>query len=138
MPKLTIIGHGTHEVPAGTRLLHAMLDSGADILHRCGGYAKCTTCRVEITAGRPAQMTRAALDRLTVNGQLGEFDLSCQTIVDADMTVHPLMTLAGSGMDDAGPEPAETITPEAEWIARPDENTPPNTTTDATPPPDAR
>lgn len=127
MPKLTIIGHGTYEVPAGTRLVRAVMDSGADILHRCGGWAKCTTCRVDIVDGRPAMMTRAALERLTANGQLGEFDLSCQTLVEGDMTVRPLMRLAGSDLNDAGPKPDETITPAAEWVARPGDDDAPNT-----------
>lgn len=126
MPKLTIIGHGTYDVPAGTRLVRAVMDSGADILHRCGGWAKCTTCRVDIIDGRPAVMTRAAYDRLTANGQLGEFDLSCQTIVEGDMTVQPLMRLADSDLDDAGPTPEVTITPEAEWVARPEDHAIPN------------
>lgn len=119
MPKLTITGRGTFDVPAGTRLLRAIQASDTDILHRCGGWAKCTTCRVEITAGRPAKMTRAAFERLTANGQLGQFDLSCQCLVETDMTVHPLMTLAGSGLDDAGPTPDDAITPEPEWVAAP-------------------
>lgn len=116
MPTLTILGHGAVDVPTGTRLVRAIQDSGADILHRCGGWAKCTTCRVEIIEGRPERMTRAQFDRLTANGQLGEFDLSCQCLVEGDMTVRPLMSLAASGLDDAGPTPADTITPEPEWL----------------------
>jgi ferredoxin len=137
MPKLTIIGHGTYEVPAGTRLVRAVMDSGADILHRCGGWAKCTTCRVDIIDGRPAVMTRAAFERLTANGQLGEFDLSCQTLVEDDMTVRPLMRLTGSDLDDAGPKPDETITPAAEWVARPGDDDAPNTNAAPVPNPDA-
>lgn len=119
MPTLTILGHGTVDVPAGTRLVRAIQASGADILHRCGGWAKCTTCRVEITAGRPARITRAQHDRLVANGQLGDFDLACQCLVERDMTVRPLMTLAASGLDDAGPTPADGITPEPEWLPAP-------------------
>lgn len=116
MPNLTILGHGVVDVPAGTRLVRAIQDSGADILHRCGGWAKCTTCRVEIIEGRPGRMTRAQYERLSANGQLGEFDLSCQCLVEDDMTVRPLMTLAASGLDDAGPTPSDAITPEPEWM----------------------
>lgn len=119
MPKLTIPGRGTFEVPAGTRLVRAIEKTGTDILHRCGGWAKCTTCRVEITAGKPKRMTRAAFERLTANGQLGQFDLSCQCVVKTDMTVHPLMTLSASGFEDPGPTPEDTITPEPEWLPEP-------------------
>ena len=119
MPKLTIPGRGTFEVRRGTRLVRAIETSGVDILHRCGGWAKCTTCRVVITAGRPKRMTRAQLDRLTANGQLGEFDLSCQCLVERDMTVQPLMTLSASEFPDPGPTPSDSITPEAEWLSLP-------------------
>ena len=51
MPKLTIDGRGEFEVPQGTRLVNALEDHGGEPLHRCGGYARCTTCRVEFLTG---------------------------------------------------------------------------------------
>lgn len=51
MPKLTIEGAGTFDVKEGTKLVLAIEDNGVHILHRCGGKARCTTCRVEIIAG---------------------------------------------------------------------------------------
>ncbi len=39
-------GFGGFEVESGTRLVLALERNGVDILHRCGGNAKCTTCRV--------------------------------------------------------------------------------------------
>lgn len=51
MPKLTIEGAGTFDVKEGTKLVLAIEDNGVNILHRCGGNARCTTCRVEIIAG---------------------------------------------------------------------------------------
>ena len=51
MPKLTIEGTGTFDVQEGTKLVLAIEDNGVNILHRCGGKARCTTCRVEIIAG---------------------------------------------------------------------------------------
>ena len=116
MPTLTIEGHGTKEVKEGTRLLCALLDADVDILHRCGGYAKCTTCRVEFVAGEPERMTVAEHTRLSENEQLGEFRLSCQSQVNADMHVRPLLSLAESGLDDAGPMPETHITPEPKWV----------------------
>ena len=50
MPKLTIEGAGTFDVKEGTKLVLAIEDNGVNILHRCGGKARCTTCRVEIIA----------------------------------------------------------------------------------------
>lgn len=115
MAELTIEGKNTIAVPDGTRLLVALLDAGVDILHRCGGYAKCTTCRVRFHEGEPSQMTVAEHDRLTANDQLGEFRLSCQCLAKGVMRVEPLMSLASSGFDDPGPDPETVITPEPEW-----------------------
>ena len=116
MPKLTIEGHGTHEAAEGQRLLVALLDAGVDILHRCGGYSKCTTCRVEFLEGEPERMTVAEHDKLTANEQLGEFRLSCQCIVSEDMHVRPMLNLADSGLDDAGPPVEEHMTPDPVWV----------------------
>ena len=56
MPKLTVEGVGQFEVPAGKRLVNALVDEcGVDQLHACGGFARCTTCRVEFVAGEPAR-----------------------------------------------------------------------------------
>ena len=52
MPRLTVEGRGTFEVEAGKRLVLAIEgDAGVDILHACGGQARCTTCRVEFVEG---------------------------------------------------------------------------------------
>jgi ferredoxin len=48
MPKLTVEGFATVDVSEGKRLVLAIeQDAGVDILHACGGNARCTTCRVE-------------------------------------------------------------------------------------------
>lgn len=119
MAKLTIDGGKTRDVPDGTRLLVAIIGSGKDILHRCGGYAKCTTCRVRFLEGEPKAMTVAEHDRLVANGQLGEFRLSCQCLLEGTMRVEVLMTLATSDLDDAGPDPQTTITPPPVWRTEP-------------------
>jgi ferredoxin len=119
MAELTIDGVGTVEAPEGKRLVRTIMDAGVDILHRCGGFARCTTCRVEFLTGEPATMTRAEREKLTENGQLGHFRLSCQCLLVDGMRVRPLMRLSTSGLEDAGPEPEPFITPEPEWTARP-------------------
>ncbi len=115
MHKLTIEGVGTFEVDEGTRLVRAIEDAGVDIGHRCGGQARCTTCRVAFQEGEPGVMTQAEHDKLDDINQLGEMRLACQIVVDRDMTVEPLMTVEDQGWDDAGPEPAITVEPEPEW-----------------------
>jgi len=59
MPKLTVEDVGTFEVPQGKRLVNALTDEAKiDQLHACGGNARCTTCRVQFTAGEPTKMTQ--------------------------------------------------------------------------------
>lgn len=115
MHELTIEGVGTFEVEEGTRLVRAIEDAGVDIGHRCGGQASCTTCRVEFEDGEPGVMTEAEYEKLGDIDQLGNMRLSCQIVVDRDMTVKPLMTVSDQGWDDAGPEPAVVVEPEPEW-----------------------
>jgi ferredoxin len=117
MPNITVEGVGTREVAEGKRLVLAVeQDCGVDILHACGGNARCTTCRVEFIEGEPARMTRAEKERLEQRALTG-VRLSCQILCDHDMTVRAISRLAGSGRPDPGPAPAEHITPEpVEWV----------------------
>jgi ferredoxin len=118
MVKLTVEGVGEFEVPAGKRLVNALVDEcGVDQLHACGGVARCTTCRVEFLAGEPAAITKAEQTVLAAKGLAGTpgLRLSCQIDCDADMTVKVISRLAGSGRADSGKRPAEAIEPPPEW-----------------------
>jgi ferredoxin len=118
MPKLTVEGVGTFDVPAGKRLVLALEDeAGVDQLHACGGNAKCTTCRVEFVSGEPDQMTEAEKQVLAARGLTG-VRLSCQIVCDHDMTVRAISRLAGSGRPNAGNRPADPITPPPVWVAK--------------------
>jgi ferredoxin len=116
MPKLTVEGYGTFDVPDDKRLVLAIeQDAGVDILHACGGNARCTTCRIEFIEGEPARHTAAEVERLAARGLTG-VRLSCQILCDHDMAVRAISRLEGSGRPDPGPTPAPTITPPAVWI----------------------
>ena len=117
MPKLTIDEVGAFDVPEGQRLVLAIEQQGVDILHACGGNARCTTCRVEFIDGEPDRMTVAERDVLAAKGVTG-VRLSCQSVCDHDMTVRAISRLTGSGRPDPGPTPASTITPPPEWIEK--------------------
>jgi ferredoxin len=118
MPKITIEGVSSIEVPLGKRLVLALTqDAGIDQLHACGGKARCTTCRVEFIEGEPEQMTVAERDVLQAKGLSG-VRLSCQILCDHDMTVRATSRLEGSGRKDAGGEPSTEIEPPPEWITR--------------------
>lgn len=116
MPTLTIDGFGDCEVEEGKRLVLAIEDCGVDIGHRCGGHARCTTCRVEFLEGEPDEMTEAEYEKLKEKDLLGRVRLSCQLVADRDMAVKPLMRKETEGWDDTGPEPTEEITPIDEWF----------------------
>jgi ferredoxin len=118
MPHITTNTGLTFEAPANQRLILALEDAGVDILHRCGGNSRCTTCRVTFEAGEPDKMTVAEKTKLEAGGNMGKFRLSCQILCDQDMTVTPLMSKATEQLDDAGPRPLDTITPDAEWVTK--------------------
>jgi ferredoxin len=111
MPKLTIEDVGTVDVDKGTRLVLALKDNGGDPLHRCGGYARCTTCRVDFFDGEPETMTEAEKEKLESQDNLGKFRLSCQCTVDYDMHVKVLMPFGESDVDDPGSRPEDHVTP---------------------------
>ena len=115
MPKLTIDGQ-EHDVAEGQRLVLAIEAAGVPIGHRCGGFARCTTCRVEFAAGEPGTMTRAEYEKLVGKELLGQVRLSCQIVCDHDVAVHPLMTMDNQTWSDTGPAPEPTVTPEAAWL----------------------
>ena len=115
MPKLTVEGFGTVDVDENKRLVLAIeQDAKVDILHACGGNARCTTCRVEFIEGEPSAMTAAEKERLAQRG-LNGVRLSCQIVCDHDMSVRAISRLEGSGRPDPGGTPAETIQPPPVW-----------------------
>jgi ferredoxin len=119
MPKLTVEGVGTFEVPQGKRMVLALEDEAkVDQLHACGGNARCTTCRVEFVAGEPDRMTAAEKGVLAARGLTG-VRLSCQIPCDHDMTVRAISRLAGSGRPDPGKRPLDDIQPQpVQWVPK--------------------
>src|SRR3712207_3430797 len=121
MPKLTVEGFPTVDVDAGKRLVLAIeQDAGVDVLHACGGNARCTTCRVEFISGEPAQMTEAEKTVMSARGLMGTagLRLSCQIVCDQDMTVRAISRFEGSGRADSGKRPADDIQPRPAWTQK--------------------
>lgn len=92
-------GFEPFEVEAGTKLALALEQNGVDVSHRCGGNARCTTCRVKFLSGEEPAMEEAEHQCLEEDGVLGEFRLSCQIRVDRDMEVAVLMRASDKGWD---------------------------------------
>jgi ferredoxin len=119
MPSITIDCTPHTNIPDGKRLVLAIEDSGVDILHRCGGYAKCTTCRVKFIEGEPQKMTQAEKERLkSEEGLYGRIRLSCQIICEDGMNVVPSYIMQNSMVDSPGKRPEDSITPEAIWTQK--------------------
>jgi ferredoxin len=110
MPKIqaeTANGLVETEAPAGKKLVLAIEDAGVDILHRCGGNARCTTCRVELLEGEPGEMGELERNRLAVEAELApNTRLSCQIRVNSDLKVRVINQSSVRGMD-PGPRPLD-------------------------------
>ena len=87
--------------------------------HRCGAFARCTTCRVEFLEGEPEKMTQAEREVLESRDLLGQVRLSYQSLCDHDVKVRVLMTVTSSGLDSPGPKPEPEIAPPPEWVEKP-------------------
>ena len=91
----------------GRKLVLALEDNGVDILHRCGGNARCTTCRVEILAGDPGEIGDPEKAILATKTDLNDHTrLSCQIRLMDDLHVKVIRQASVEGMD-AGGRPAE-------------------------------
>ena len=88
MPTVTVENEKSFEVEAGTKLVLALEDNGIDVLHRCGGQARCTTCRVEIVEGEVTPISEAEIEALEEPELIEKFRLSCQIHVQSDLTVR--------------------------------------------------
>src|SRR4030088_2902197 len=92
MPKIeaiTATETKTTEAPQGKKLVLVLEDAGIDILHRCGGNARCTTCRVEVLEGDPGEMGELERNRLAMEAELADnIRLSCQIRVHSDLKVR--------------------------------------------------
>ena len=110
MPRITAeTANGTlaFEVEAEKKLVLALEDNGVDILHRCGGNAKCTTCRVEIIAGDPGEIGEPEKVILATKTDLNDHTrLSCQMRVIDDLHVKVVRQASVEGID-AGNRPVD-------------------------------
>jgi len=110
MPKIeaiTATATQTIDAPEGKKLVLVLEDAGIDILHRCGGNARCTTCRVELLEGDPGPMGELERNRLAMEAELADnVRLSCQIHVNSDLKVRVINQVSVRGMD-AGPRPLD-------------------------------
>ena len=107
----TVAGTVAFETEPGRKLVLAIEDNGIDILHRCGGNARCTTCRVEILGGDPGEIREPERAILATKTDLNDHTrLSCQIRVEDDLHVKVINQSSVTGLD-PGPRPLEETTP---------------------------
>jgi len=107
----TANGKVSIESEKGEKLVLAIEDAGIDILHRCGGNARCTTCRVEVISGDPGPIREAEKAILATKTDLGDHTrLSCQVRIVDDLHVRVINQVSTKGLD-AGPRPLDEDTP---------------------------
>ena len=87
----------------GKRLVLCLEDNGVDILHRCGGNARCTTCRVEVISGDPGEITEDEAAILATKTDLSDHTrLSCQVRLNDNLHVKVLRQASVEGIDAGG------------------------------------
>src|SRR3712207_7274440 len=103
----TVDGTVAFEVNEGRKLVLCLEDNGIDILHRCGGNARCTTCRVEVLSGDPGEIGEPEKAILATKTDLNDHTrLSCQVRVIDCLHVKVVIQASVKNMD-AGPRPVE-------------------------------
>lgn len=99
----TAAGQMAFECEAGKKLVLGLEDNGVDILHRCGGNARCTTCRVEIISGDAGPIEDAERGILASKEDITETTrLSCQVRVNSDLHVKVIRQASVEGIDAGG------------------------------------
>jgi ferredoxin len=96
----TAAGPVAFDAEDGKKLVLAIEDNGIDILHRCGGNARCTTCRVEVLAGDPGPVTEDEAAILATKTDLNDRTrLSCQIRLIDDLHVRVINQASVMGID---------------------------------------
>lgn len=103
----TAQGQLAFEVETGRKLVLCLEDNGIDILHRCGGNARCTTCRVEVLSGDPGEILEPERAILATKTDLNDHTrLSCQVRVMDDLHVKVINQASVKGIE-PGTRPEE-------------------------------
>jgi adenylate cyclase len=98
----------------GASILETLRDHGIPHASVCGGRARCTTCRVQISVGRdslppPGELEEKALARIGASNGLR---LACQVRPVADLSITPLLGADASALEGftrAGMEGSERL-----------------------------
>ena len=96
----TANGTVSFEAPQGKKLVLAIEDQGRESSHRCGGNARCTTCRVEVLTGDVPPMEENEEAILSTKADLApNTRLSCQIRLSEDIEVRVVNQASVVGID---------------------------------------
>ncbi len=114
MPRITADtanGQVAFDCDEGRKLVLCIEDNGVDILHRCGGNARCTTCRVEIIEGDPGPILDPEREIMATKPDMTDhMRLSCQIRTIDNLHIRVINQASVAGID-AGTRPLEETTP---------------------------
>ena len=97
MPKVTYFHETSFEdVPEGQTLLDLSIRHRIPHLHQCGGFGRCTTCRVQILDGLSNVSPLGEVEQQVASRRgWDEFTrLACQTRVEGDVVIRRLLNSA--------------------------------------------
>jgi adenylate cyclase len=102
-PKLIHSSGRSVRVPPGATVLETLRENGISHASVCGGRARCTTCRILVTAGleqlpAPSGLEAKALKRI---GATPNTRLACQIRPTSDLAVMPLLAADAHASDGA-------------------------------------
>jgi 2Fe-2S ferredoxin len=111
----------TVEVPAGTSILEAAEECGAQVGHVCGGVCACSTCHVWVRKGLESlsEQEDDEMDRLDQAFDVKPYSrLSCQSKIDgADLEVTITEESLVAYMDE-NPDERRKLAAEGKWPVR--------------------
>jgi adenylate cyclase len=110
-------------VPAGWTVLEASRSHHIPHMSMCGGQARCSTCRVQVTAGDehcppPEALEQATLARIAAAPGVR---LACQLRPTGDISVVPLLAAAGRALASdrsSSVEERDLVVVDVEWCNR--------------------
>lgn len=111
----------TVEVPAGTTILEAAEQCGAQVGHSCGGVCACSTCHVWVKKGLESvsEQEDDEMDRLDQAFDVKPFSrLACQSKIDGqDLEVFITEESLVAYMDE-NPDTRRKLIAESKWPVR--------------------
>lgn len=101
MPYMTIMPlNKTVTATEGQTILQAIVAAGINIMHKCGGEAKCGSCHIFVTEGRKGLSKVQKLENEKLDSIVGvgsKSRLACQTVIGTDNFSIELLGFASGG-----------------------------------------